>query len=148
MHSLTWTQIHISQPKPQELYCCSLNVISDKQLVLHGGAYSNRDRYHTSNDTWILNLPTQTWRLCKSAKDHSRDSHTGTTGLNGCAIIIGGGKDPRESYIDYTTTFHVMLYTKSLQQLAIQTIFQHKAELPWKYLPKRLKTFLGFTETE
>ena len=147
MHSLTWTQIQMPQPKPQGLDCCSLNVISDNQLVLHGGAdtYGN---YHSSSDTWMLDLSTLTWRLYKSTKDHSRDSHTGTTGLNGCAIIIGGGKDPSESYDDYRTTFCVWLHPKSLQQLAIQCVFQHKDELPWKYLPKRLKTLLGISQTE
>ena len=124
MHCLTWTNIQISHPKPSELACCSLNITSCNQLVLHGGAYRSGYRLHTSSDTWILDLPTQTWRLYKSTKDHPRDNHTGTTGLNGCAIIIGGFR--RVGYDDYTTTFHVMLHPKSLQQLAIQCVFQYK----------------------
>ena len=32
MHSLTWTQIQIHEPKPQALYCCSLNVLQTAHL--------------------------------------------------------------------------------------------------------------------
>ena len=63
-------------------------------------------------------------------------------------IITGGGKDPQESQDDYTTTFHVMLAPKSLQQLAIQNVFKHKNVLPWKCLPQKLKTYLGLTESD
>ena len=147
MHSLTWTQIQMSQPAPQGLIDSSMNAISNNHLVLHGGADSYEDGYQTLSDTWILDLSTQTWRLYKSIKDHSRDGHTGTTGLNGCAIIIGGAKDPTESYDVYTTTFHVMLHPKSLQKLAMQCVFHNRAELPWQYLPKMLKTLLGITAT-
>ena len=150
MHSLTWTQIQIHEPKPQAHYCCTMHVISDSRLVLHGGALPNggNHRYKTSSDTWILDLSTQAWRQYKSTKDHSRGSHKGITGLNGCVIITCGGKDPRESSDVYATTFHVMLAPKSLQQLAMQSIFKHRSVLRWKYLPQKLKTRLGLTESE
>ena len=148
MYSLTWTQIPMGHPVPQGLTYSSLTAVSNNQLVVHGGAYKCEDHYHTLENTWILDLSTQTWRLYKSIKDHSRNGHTGITGLDGCAIIIGGGKDPTTNYDVYTTTFHVMLHPKSLQKLAMQCVFQNRAELPWQYLPKMLKTFLGITKTE
>ena len=152
MHSLTWTQIQIHEPKPQALCCCTLTMISDSTLVLHGGAQLLTNgvfhNYKTSSDTWILDLSTQTWRQYISTTDHSRACHKGMTGLNGCVIITGGGKDPRESHDDYTTTFHVMLAAKSLQELAMQSVFKHKNVLPWKFLPQKLQTCLGLTESD
>ena len=106
MHSLIWTQIQIHEPKPQALYCCTLNMLSDNTLVLHGGAQplanGGNHRYNkTSSDTWILDLSTQIWKQYKATKDHCRETHVSVTGLNGCVIITGGTKDPRESYDVY-----------------------------------------------
>ena len=152
MHLRTWTQIQIHEPKPQALYCFSLNVLSDNTLVLHGGAQplpnGGNHRHLALSNTWILNTSTQTWRQYKSTKDHSRESHEGITGLTGCVIITGGVKDPGESYYVYTTTFHVMLAPKRLQQLAMQTVFKYRNVLPWKCLPRKLKNLFGLTESE
>ena len=148
MISLTWTLIQTAQPKPQGLHACSLNVTSDNKLILHGGlaAYSGpspRNQFQILNNTWIFDLTTHTWRQYSSRKDHSRGHHTGTTGIDGCVIMIGGMKNFFEGYKDYTTTFHVMLEPKSLQKLAIQTIFNHKDMLTWKCLPKMLQRYLA-----
>ena len=140
---------HDYELKPQKRYCCTLNVISDSTLVLHGGALrGGNHRYQTSSDTWILDLSTQTWRQYKYMRDHSRDSHKGITGLNSCVIITCCGKHPLESYDDYTTIFHIMLAPKSLQQLAMQSVFKHRDVPPWKWLPSKLQTCLGLTESE
>ena len=140
MHSLVWTQIQTADPKPRGHYLCTLNVISDDVLVLHDGAEkSHLKEYKVVNDTWILDLKTQKWRLYTSANDHCRGFHTGTTGLNGCVVIIGGRKDQHDRSNVYTTTFHVKLEPKSLQQVAMQTIFAHWTQLPWKDLPKKLR---------
>ena len=74
--------------------------------------------------------------------DHSRESHNGVTCLNGCVIITGGGKNPQESYDVYATTFHVRLIPKSLQQLAMQSVFKHRNVVHWKCLPQKLKLVL------
>ena len=152
MRFLTWTQIQIHQPKPQALCCCTLTMISDSTLVLHGGvqrlANGGTHNYKTLSDTWMLDLSTKTWRQYISTADNSRGNHKGITGLNGCVIITCGGKDPQESYDDYTTTFHVMLAAKSLKQLAMQNVFKHKNVLPWKCLPQKLQTCLGLTESD
>ena len=57
---LTWTEIATSLTKPQKRDCCSLNVLSEHQLVLHGGQSVDED---LMNDTWILDLPSLSWRL-------------------------------------------------------------------------------------
>ena len=140
MHSLVWTQIQTADLKPRGRRCCTLNVISDDVLVLHGGAEKlSISDYKILNDTWILDLKRKKWRLYTSANDHCRVCHTGTTGLDGCVVIIGGAKDPSYKSSDYTTIFHVKLEPKSLQQVAMQTIFAHRTQLPWKDLPKMLR---------
>ena len=44
-------------------------------------------------------------------------------------------------------TLKVMLEPKSLQQLAMKTVYEHHAKLPLRYLPKRMITLLGLSET-
>ena len=147
MISLTWTSLQTAQPKPHGLCACSLNVTSDNKLILHGGlgTYSRPllgNLTQTLNNTRIFDLTTHTWKQYSSRKDHSRGHHTGTTGIDGCVIMIGGTKNLWEGYDDYTTTFQVMLEPKSLHKLAIQTIFNHKDMLTWKCLPKCCKNIL------
>ena len=153
MHSLVWAQIQTAHPKPRGRYCYTLNVISDSALVLHGdlnaeivGVFS----YRTLSDTWILDLKTQTFRQYTSTDDHSRDSHSGVTGLNSCVVIVGGAQHSYDTSSTYTTTFHVRLEPKGLQQLsiAIQTIYAHRTQLPWKHLPKKLINLLGVSDSE
>ena len=36
----------------------------------------------------------------------------------------------------YNCVFNVMLEPKSLQQLAIKTVYEHRTGLPWRWLPK------------
>ena len=156
MISLTWTLIQTADPKPESLSTCSLNVTLDNKLILHGGLRTHSrpllgNSTYLNNNTWIFDLATHTWRQYSSRKDHSRGNHTGTTGIDGCIIMIGGFTDLKaifeSNYDDYTTTFHVMLEPKSLQKLAIQTIFIHKDMLPLKCLPPKLQRYLGVTET-
>ena len=103
MHSLTWTQIHTGRPCPQARASCTLTVITDDQLVLHGGE-RNRKAF---GDTWLMNLKSQTWRKY-TRKDHVLCHHTGSSDLNNSVIIFGG-----MSYVNNTyqvhNIFHVML---------------------------------------
>ena len=138
MFSVTWYQIHVRGFKPKKLHCFSLNNITESQLVLHGGA--TLDDKSLSN-TWIYNIPSKTWRQHMSQKDHPRDSHTGTTGVNSSVIIIGGGNSEELNdtlHSKYTTTFNVMLEPKNLQQFALQTIKKNQSFLPWENLPRKL----------
>ena len=150
MHSLVWAQIQSDHPKPHGRFYCTLNVISDGMLLLRGGGAKNSSVfvYGTLDDTWILDLQTQKWKLFTSANNHSCECHTGTTGLNGCVVIIGGRKALSEISSVYTTTFHVKLEPKSLQQVAMQTVYAHRTQLPWKNLPKKLINLIEISESE
>ena len=101
------------------------------------------------NDTWILDIPSQTWRQYRSYTDHTRICHTGTVTDNGCAVITGGVITcTKDSYKDYSISFLIMLEPRSLQQLAMQMILKHTAELPWQYLPNKLIALLGISESD
>ena len=139
MCTLNWTQIQIDKIKPQGRYYCPLNAVSDNKLVVHGGNLSPNNEL---NDTWIFDLSSRTWRQLTSVLDHPRKYHTGTTAINNSVLIIGGSSD------DYPNTFQVMLEPRSLQQMAMKTIYKHRTELPWKYLPPKLIARLGIFQTE
>ena len=57
MHSLTWTQIQTTQPKPNGRECPSLNAVSSDKLVLHGGWTPHVGEL---NDTWIFDIQSKT----------------------------------------------------------------------------------------
>ena len=142
MQSHVWTQITTDQTKPQGRFDSSLSANSDRQLVLHGGQSEFASTTELS-DTWIMDLPSQTWRKYTSYQDHGRDCHTGSLGANKSIVIIGGDSSENP---DYTPIFHVMLEAKSLQQLAMKTIYNNQGVLPWKCLPSKLVAQLGLLE--
>ena len=139
MHSLTWTQLGFGQASPQARGWCSLTATSNNQLVLHGGCTTER----TLSDTWILDGTSYSWRLYTSMKDHHRSYHAATLGLSSSVIIIGGDNDVNENDDVYNSIFWVQLEPRSLQELASRTIYKHKANLPWKCLPKKLMALVG-----
>ena len=142
MKSLTWTVIKTDQPEPQGRVRCSLTAITDNKLVLHGGQKLGK----VLSDTWIFDLESQSWQQHARNEDHPRVGHRGSLGLDNNVIIIGGvskGHKPPTN-----TTFCVTLTPgpNSLQKQALQTIYWHKAEVQWKFLPKQLIYLLGFDE--
>ena len=141
MPSLTWTQIQTGQPGPQARICCTLTAVTDNQLVLHGGGH---DLFDFCCDTWVMDLTTHSWIQYTSRKDHVRSYHSGSVGLNNSVIIIGGEKESYDT-CELHDIFNVMLEAKSLQQLAMQTIYKHQDELNWNCLPKKLISLLGFS---
>ena len=78
MRSLVWTEIQTGEPKPQMRDICSLNAISDKRLVLHGGATLD-GALQQFESTWIMDLSSYTWEQYTTDTDHGRCAHTGTT---------------------------------------------------------------------
>ena len=133
IHSLVWTQIQTtcdSQPEMKVYFYCSLSSITHSKLVLHGGTSS-------LPDTWILDIPSLTWSKYLS-KDHYRQSHTATIGLNNDVIITGGLNKHSDAHPTYNITYHVMLEPMSLQQLAIQTVHKYPTMIPWRTLKKLL----------
>ena len=151
MHSCTWTQIITNWTRPHGRYSSSLSAISASQLVLHGGMSqfhlpcpvpNSYTKLPCLSDTWIMDLPSQTWRQYTSNQDHCRGSHKGSLSANKCIIIIGGYNDEATEQ-NYTPTFQVILEPKRLHQLAMKTIYNNKDVLPWKCLPSKLVTRLG-----
>ena len=138
MRTNTWTQIHANMAIPQARQCASLNATSDGQLVLHGGIGLNVN----FRETWVMDLPSQTWIQRIVHADHLCYSHAGTVGVNKCVIIIGGiliiPRLPYGSDEHVHTTFYVRLEPKSLQQLAMQMIYEQRTVLPWHNLPSKL----------
>ena len=139
MSSLTWTEIPTTQPWPEEMITFSLTVITESKLLLHGVTVKAIMQSCEKKLTWILDLPSQSWKQCSTFKEANelRRNHAGTTGLNNCVIIIGGRRC-------HCSTFSVRLEPKPLQQLAAQTIDKHKTSVQWQYLPNKLIARLGY----
>ena len=85
--SLTWTEIQTTLAKPVKRKSCSLNAVSEHQLVLHGGSYGIFEKL---NDTWVFDLQSLSWRQYAANKKFTWCNHIGTTGLDRSVIIIGG----------------------------------------------------------
>ena len=148
MHSLVWTKMQASVQKPSlKTFISSFTAISNRQLLLQVnfvGAYGM-----IASEGWVLDTLSASWRKHATAlKDkHPRMCNTATPGINNTIIIIGG-HDPNDHSDSgsryHRDTLHVMLEPKSLQQLAVKTIYKLKAELPCEALPKSLQNLLGF----
>ena len=143
MHSLTWIKIQTGHPHPYGRSMCTLTLLTNNQIVLHGGF----GRGKGVNETWIMDLASHSWRQYTSGRDHVRRCHTGASGLRSNAIIFGGLKDLKDTYEVYNIVFNVMLEPKCLQQLAMQIIYKNKDTLPWKFLPVKLISLLGISLT-
>ena len=133
MHSLTWMRIQTGQPCPGGRPWSTLTATTDKQLVLHGFF-----------STWIMDLTSHSWRRYTTSRDFQYD-HTATLGLNSSVIILGGCfSDHALGITNYI--FHLRLEPMSLQKLAAHTIYKHKDNLAWKYLPKKLIALLDLSD--
>ena len=155
MVSLTWTEIQFLKLKPPCRVLCSLNAFTEHQLVLHGGE-STID-HEVYNDTWIFDLLSMTWKKYTVSRGQPRAEHTGTEGLNGCVVIVGGHTYCKNDcctknthsrhvhdYVDSVITLRIE--PKNLKQLAIQKICQHEDILHWKLLPNSLKALFRFPQ--
>ena len=150
MRTLFWTAIQNSDQLPRFSLYSTLSAISDSQLLLHAGQSIEGI---VLSDTWILDLPSQTWKEYSAYKKQQRQGHTCTTGINrGNCLIIGGfwTNEPfyhkHEAPNDYRTISHVMLEPLSLQQLASRAIYIHRSNLRWTNLPPKLIFLLELSE--
>ena len=135
MLSLSWTRIKTIQ-KPTIGCWSMLTPLTGSHLVLYGAA----DDLMTP---WIFDVDSCTWRQLPSCLNdkHGRIGHSGITGLQGNVIIIGGRNRNIEEDDDiYTPFFCVRFEPKSLQQVAMRTIYENRTELAWKILPPKLKS--------
>ena len=148
MRSYTWTLIQTQQKQSFAFSFCTLSIMSDDKLVVHGGYTANMKR---SSHTWILDLETKTWKRYTSNVDFPRSNHTSSRGINNSVVNIGGFQGINGWYQTtstmYKTTFHILLEPKSMKQLAMQNVYKHHTLLPWKCLPRKLKVLLDIQET-
>ena len=138
MCSRAWTQIETALTKPAGHRHSTLTAISENQLALHGGLENQEVR-----DTWVYDLPSGTWRQHTLDKNVLRNSHTGSLGANKSIIIIGGCSNG-----NVPPVVHVMFEPRSLQQLAMKTIYNHQSQLPWTCLPPKLIDQLELSENQ
>ena len=135
MNSLIWTKIPCEQTIPQLINASLLHGSADGKLILHGQNIENVLTETTI--THILDLPSLSWRKYTGI-DHITSEQRGISGLN-CSVFIGGSFDEGEDYIDKCTLF-LRLEPKSLQEVAMKTIYDHKATLSWQLLPNKLRS--------
>ena len=144
MNSYTWTQIRPSGASPQRRSRSSLTAVSDTQLLLHGGDGGDLS---ILNDTWILDLPSQTWKQHISNMALPRYGHTGSVGLNNSIAILSGWAEDHlpcnAKVVRCNCAFHLMLEPKTLQQMAMKKIYNYRFEVQWQYLPKLLISQIG-----
>ena len=139
LSSLVWTQIKTcGQLKPQRNFLCSLTVVTDTQLILYGGVVE------VQVSTWILDIPSLTWRKHSIQDNKQVYWHTGTEGVNGTVIIIGGRDRLSSGQLQKYQIIYTKREPKSLQQLAMKTIYYYKDVMPWNSLPKRLAAQILF----
>ena len=130
MVSLVWTKIQTGPIKPGSACNCSVSTATENRLVLHGGLCSGI----TLPYTWVFDVLTATWNQHTDDKYHNRFCHKGTEGLKGYVILTGGcSKDQEAQHYQIS----VERQPKSLQELSIKIIFEHRDTLPWRSLPKR-----------
>ena len=142
MTNFSWTQIQTETQIPK--FLCSISPITKSKLVFHG-YYSADDE---NNTTWILDLPSLSWREYTVTMDRHRKGHTSVTWQNSSAIIIGGVMDNTEQQ-EYQTMYCIRLEPKSLQHVAIKTIYENHATLPSNHLPPKLiQQILGTSPEE
>ena len=99
------------------------------------------------NTTWILDIPTLTWKQHIIEEDCQRTGHTSTEGISGSVVITGGLPSPKWVTVQrqyQNRTIYVKQDPKSLQHLAIKIIYAHKDTLAWRVLPKKLITAIMF----
>ena len=136
MRSLFWTKIETRYPQPSDQIFCSFTALTNTHLVLHGECNDEND-----HQTYILDLSTLSWKKLNFVEDLPRTSHTCTRNINSNGVVIGVKSIGDQAY-PILDNVYVMLGTKSLQQLAIQTIHQNRIELPLEALPKKLRSLL------
>ena len=146
MASLTWTKIRCEQLKPSCRDTCSLNAVSEHQLILHGGETKYRELL---DDTWIFDLLSLSWRQYNGEWIHPWCGHTGTTCMNSSVVLIGGfyyyfGNNSIGQFEFHNDVISLRLAPKKLQQLAIQIIHQHHDLMTSRLLPKPLRDLFLF----
>ena len=148
MQSLVWTKLKVDCPiRPPERMYHTFTVLSEYTFVLHGGHDIATD--DALSDSWILDLPSASWRKYTGSRDHGRAHHSATKSIHNSIIIFGGrlSKDnlPAGSEEELCNdVFILRLEPESLLKLTSKVVCKHRAVLQsyWKYLPRTLNARL------
>ena len=144
MQSFVWTELNVDCPVwPSKRYGHTFTAINADTCVLHGG-----NDFHTGaalGDTWLLHLPSASWRKYTGSTDHNRANHSATRGSNNSIICFGGYSSnnnlpvgAKEDLCD--DVYIIQLEPASLLKLTGKVVCDNRAVLQnyWKYLPGTL----------
>ena len=126
MHSITWTRIETTGEKPRGACNTLLIPVTGNQLLLCGAR----------GFIWIFDVHSHTWKGHLEKEIKLKEADTVITGLHGSAIILG--EFYQSDSQAYSPVITVRLEPKSLQQLAMQMIYQKVDKTLWEILPKKL----------
>ena len=136
LQHLIWTKIITCSVKPSPCCFCSFNTATDSQLVLHG-LFEYPDP-----STWVLDVPSLTWKQHRLYGDYKRYSHTGTESVSGSIFIIGGilsaPTGTQQQQYAQCRIISLKREPKSLQKVCMKVIYVHRDKLPWRALPEKL----------
>ena len=136
MHSVTWSRIETTGLIRRHRHDrASLTPATINQLVFHD--YSDI----RTGVTWICDVQSHTWKKHLENKVEFDHDHKGMTGLHGCTIILGQFVQPDGR--KYNPVITVRLEPRSLQQLAMQTIYHKVDPALWEMLPEKLTWVLN-----
>ena len=120
---------------PMNRYGHSLTAVNCNQIILHGG--SSLGTKH--KDTCILDLHTFKWKEVTQEEHAARNCHTATMAGDDHVVIIGGNKNK-------CTVSHIHLrhQPKTLEQLALSSVYKHKKRLTPKEFQMPGSTYESF----
>ena len=144
MQSLVWIKLKVDCPiRPSERMWHSFTALSEYTFVLHGGYdIATNDAL---SDTWLLDLPSASWRKYTGSSDHGRAHHSATKSIHNNIIIFGGRLSkkhlPAGSEGEMCNdVFVIRLEPESLLKVTSKVVCKHRAvlQIHWKYLPRTL----------
>ena len=124
MKTLAWTHLQFNSPNQHYGYFPRVNALTERQIALCNKNDSDSD---STLDTWILDLPSLTWKQYTSAKICPQIIHTIVPGPHNNTVIIFDKRNSSEVYenVEYPDVLHLILEPKALQHIAMQTVFEH-----------------------
>ena len=135
MSTMTWVKL---ADAPMHRYGHSLTAANGSQILLHGGC--SHGNYH--KDTWIFDLHTMKWKEVTKKEHIARNHHTATMANSDHIIIIGGNKK-NECTVSH---IHLRHQPKSLEKLALRSVYKHKKKLTPKEFQMPRSTYDNFRD--
>lgn len=143
MHSFTWTHIEATGLRFDGQLSMSLIPATVNKLIFYGNN-KYRESFIRIFDLQSHTVKSITWKELSETKVSSDSDCTSMTGLSGNAVILGEfiqlkGQTYNPKGQTYNPIINLRLQRKSLQQLAMQTMYHKVDSSLWEMLPKKLK---------